>query len=213
MSLWTLQRGEGPVIVNVPHAGTHVPMLLAPLLAPEARTLPDTDWHVEKLYAFAAEAGATLMCATHSRYVVDLNRDPSGAALYAGADNTEICPTRTFANAPVYAAGTTLTADDVGARVAGYFLPYHAALAAEVERVAAEMGRCGFDEVRVDGLGGGDGAEELGDLGVAFPLGLFGEGQVLAVGLRFTGERSQQVLFGLGPSEACHCLFSFHCTV
>ncbi|MBK9114975.1 MAG: N-formylglutamate deformylase [Betaproteobacteria bacterium] len=140
MSLWTLQRGEGPVIVNVPHAGTHVPMLLAPLLAPEARTLPDTDWHVEKLYAFAAEAGATLMCATHSRYVVDLNRDPSGAALYAGADNTEICPTRTFANAPVYAAGTTLTADDVGARVAGYFLPYHAALAAEVERVRARHG-------------------------------------------------------------------------
>ncbi len=140
MTLWTLQRGDGPVIVNVPHAGTHVPMLVAPLLAPEARALPDTDWHVEKLYAFAAEAGATLMCATHSRYVVDLNRDPSGAALYAGADNTELCPTRTFANAPVYAAGTMLAADDVGARVAGYFLPYHAALAAEVARVRARHG-------------------------------------------------------------------------
>ncbi len=140
MSLWTLQRGDGPVVVNVPHAGTHVPMTLAPLLSPEARALPDTDWHVEKLYAFAVEAGATLMCATHSRYVVDLNRDPSGAALYAGADNTEICPTRTFAGAPVYAAPAPLAADDVAARVAGWFSPYHAALAAEVARVRARHG-------------------------------------------------------------------------
>ena len=140
MNLWTLHRGDGPLIVDVPHAGTHVPMQVAPLLSAEARALPDTDWHVEKLYAVAAAAGATLMCATHSRYVVDLNRDPSGAALYAGADNTEICPTRTFANAPVYAAGASLTAEDVGARVAGYFLPYHAALAAEVARVRERHG-------------------------------------------------------------------------
>lgn len=140
MNLWTLQRGDGPVIVNVPHAGTDVPPLIAPLLSPEARALPDTDWHVEKLYAFVVEAGATLMCATHSRYVVDLNRDPSGAALYAGADNTELCPTRTFANVPVYRAGIALTADDVGTRVSGCFVPYHSALAAEVERIRARHG-------------------------------------------------------------------------
>ncbi|MFO1316595.1 MAG: N-formylglutamate deformylase [Burkholderiales bacterium] len=140
MNLWSLQRGDGPVIVNVPHAGTYVPPPIAARLTPEARALPDTDWHVEKLYAFAAETGATLMCATHSRFVVDLNRDPSGAALYAGADNTEICPTRTFANGPVYAAGATFAPEDVGARVAAYFAPYHAALAAEVARVRERHG-------------------------------------------------------------------------
>src|SRR3546814_11644678 len=62
---------------------------------------------VEKLYAFAAESGAGLMVATHSRYVVDLNRDPAGKALYPGADNTEICPTRGFDNAPLYRDGET----------------------------------------------------------------------------------------------------------
>ena len=138
--LWTLTRGDGPVIVNVPHAGTHVPASIGATLTLDARTLPDTDWHVEKLCAFAAQTGATLMCATHSRYVVDLNRDPSGAALYAGADNTEICPTRTFANAPVYMPGTEPSSDDVGARVAACFLPYHAALAAQIERVRARHG-------------------------------------------------------------------------
>jgi N-formylglutamate deformylase len=140
LNLWTLQRGDAPVIVNVPHAGTHVPWTIAPTLTADARTTPDTDWHVEKLYAFAADAGATLMCATHSRYIVDLNRDPSGAALYAGADNTEICPLRTFADTPVYVPGAVLTAEDIGTRVAAYFLPYHAALSAEIARVRARHG-------------------------------------------------------------------------
>ena len=126
--------------MNVPHAGTHVPWSIAPMLTADARAMPDTDWHVEKLYAFAADAGATLMCATHSRYVVDLNRDPSGAALYAGADNTEVCPLRTFADAPVYVPGAVLTTEDIGTRVAAYFLPYHAALAAEIARVRERHG-------------------------------------------------------------------------
>jgi hypothetical protein len=53
--------------------------------------------------------GVTLVVATHSRYVVDLNRDPGGRALYPGADNTELCPTRTFADEAIYAAGANAT--------------------------------------------------------------------------------------------------------
>ncbi len=119
---------------------THVPPAIAARLSGAARLLPDTDWHVEKLYAFARDAGVTLMCATHSRYVVDLNRDPSGTALYAGADNTEVCPSRTFANEPVYADAATVAADEVAARIATYFAPYHHALGVEIERVRARHG-------------------------------------------------------------------------
>lgn len=140
MNPWTLARGDGPVIVDVPHAGTYVPESIASRLSAAARALPDTDWHVEKLYAFAAGEGVTLMCATHSRYVVDLNRDPSGAVLYAGADNTEVCPSRTFANEPVYADGRAVAAEEVAERVARCFTPYHDALAGEVERVRARHG-------------------------------------------------------------------------
>ncbi len=109
-------------------------------LTPAASVLPDTDWHVEKLFAFARFSGATLLVATHSRYVVDLNRDPTGAVLYPGADNTELCPTRTFANEAIYAAGGVLSADEIHARRTAYFDPYHAALAAEVERVRSRHG-------------------------------------------------------------------------
>lgn len=140
MPLWELHRGDGPVIVDVPHAGTFAPPAIGARLTSAACAWPDTDWHVEKLYAFAPGEGATLLCATHSRYVVDLNRDPSGAALYAGADNTELCPTRTFAGEPVYEEGGVPAQEELAQRVANYFTPYHAILAAEIERVRARHG-------------------------------------------------------------------------
>jgi N-formylglutamate deformylase len=139
MDLYDLHRGDSPVLIDVPHAGTFLPPGIEAALTPVARTLPDTDWHVDKLYAFARAAGATLMTATHSRIVVDLNRDPSGAALYPGADNTELCPTRTFANEPIYRAAGPGDAD-IAARRRRYFDPYHAALAAEVEQIRARHG-------------------------------------------------------------------------
>lgn len=140
MRLLQVARGDAALVVDVPHAGTHVPPELAARLAPAAQDLPDTDWHVGKLYAFAREMGATLVVATHSRYVVDLNRDPSGASLYPGADVTELCPTRTFASEPVWLDGRSPDTAEVAARRARYFDPYHAALAAEIERVRARHG-------------------------------------------------------------------------
>jgi N-formylglutamate deformylase len=140
MALATTSRGDGPLIIDVPHAGTHLPDALRERITPDARVMPDTDWHVEKLYAFAPVEGATLVCASHSRYVVDLNRDPSGAALYPGADNTELCPTRTFAGAPIYREGDAPEAGEIASRRAEAFSPYHALLAAEIERVRARHG-------------------------------------------------------------------------
>jgi N-formylglutamate deformylase len=137
MNLHDIVRGDSPLIIDVPHAGTHVLPQVAASLTAAARAVPDTDWHGEKLFAFARDVGATLVVATHSRYVVDLNRDPGGAALYPGADNTELCPTRTFANATIYADGAGPDAAEVAARRAAHFDPYHALLAAEIERVRA----------------------------------------------------------------------------
>ena len=140
MDLWTLHRGDSPLVIDVPHAGTHVPDALRSRLTAIAQTVPDTDWHVEKLYAFAASEGATLFCATHSRYVVDLNRDPTGAALYAGADNTELCPTRTFGGEAIYIAGSAPAPTEVAGRIAETFAPYHAALESVIARTRDRHG-------------------------------------------------------------------------
>jgi N-formylglutamate amidohydrolase len=140
MLLWQLVRGDSPLLVNVPHAGRHVPDAIALRLHRRARALPDTDWHVDELYRFAPSTGATSITATHSRYVVDLNRDPSGAALYPGADNTELCPMRTFDNEPIYRDGEAPAQREIAARRATFFDPYHALLAAEIERVRDRHG-------------------------------------------------------------------------
>jgi N-formylglutamate amidohydrolase len=140
MRLWELFRGDSPLIIDVPHAGTHLPDAIAFRLTENARRVPDTDWHVDKLYAFARAADATMLVATHSRYVVDLNRDPSGAALYPNADNTELCPTRTFANDAIYPEGEEPSGDEIAARRSVFFDPYHASLAGEIERVRARHG-------------------------------------------------------------------------
>jgi len=140
MKLFALDCGESPLIVDIPHAGTHVPVDLAARLTPAALALPDTDWHVEKLFSFALKLGVTMLVATHSRYVVDLNRDPGGRALYPGADNTELVPTRTFANEPIYLPADEPDAAGITQRRTEYFTPYHAVLAAEIERVRARHG-------------------------------------------------------------------------
>ncbi|MBL8511719.1 MAG: N-formylglutamate amidohydrolase, partial [Betaproteobacteria bacterium] len=134
VELFTLQRANSPLIINVPHAGTVLPDAIRQALTPAGLALADTDWHVEKLCASATQLGASLMVATHSRFVVDLNRDPSGAALYPGASNTELCPTSTFFEETIYLPGKAPGPAEVMARIAHYWQPYHQALEAEVAR-------------------------------------------------------------------------------
>ena len=96
----------------------------------------DTDWHVDRLNDFLPELDATVLIATHSRTVVDLNRGPDGGKLYPGQAETGLCPTETFAGEPLYRS-TPPDGAERAARIALYWQPYHAALAAELARVKA----------------------------------------------------------------------------
>ncbi|NNG02551.1 MAG: N-formylglutamate deformylase [Inquilinus sp.] len=140
MQPFHLTRGSTPLLVSVPHAGIEVPDAIAARFTEAARALPDTDWHVDRLYDMALELGAGLLAATHSRYVIDLNRDPDGTPLYPGADNTELCPTSLFDGGPLYRDGAAPDADEVTARRDAYWKPYHAMLAAELDRLKRKHG-------------------------------------------------------------------------
>jgi N-formylglutamate deformylase len=133
--------GTTPLLVSIPHDGQIVPDDIAARMTETARRIPDTDWHVNVLYDFAAAMGAGVLAATHSRYVVDLNRDPAGEALYPGADNTEIVPLTTFDREPIYLPGQDPDAEAIAARVVAHWRPYHQRLASEV---AALRDRFGF---------------------------------------------------------------------
>jgi len=138
--IFQFSPGTTPVLISIPHAGTRIPPAIAARMTREALALPDTDWHVEKLYDFAAELGAGLIAADYSRYVVDLNRDPSGKPLYPGADNSEFVPLATFALQPIYKPGEEPDHREITDRRTAYWQPYHDRLTAELSRLKAEFG-------------------------------------------------------------------------
>ena len=141
MNIFSLHRGNSPLLVSLPHDGTHVPDDIAARLTPSARRVPDTDWHVARLYDFARELGASIIVPVHSRYVVDLNRPADNASLYPGQNTTGLCPVVQFSGEPVYLAGEEPADDEIAARVERYWRPYHEALARELERLREGHGR------------------------------------------------------------------------
>ena len=132
-----IQRGDGPVILGLPHTGTWLPDEVFARLNAQGRLLADTDWHIEKLYADLLP-GATSVRATFHRYVIDANRGPDDASLYPGQNTTGLISTTDFDGVPIWTDPPT--AADVADRLARFHAPYHAALAAEIERVRARHG-------------------------------------------------------------------------
>jgi N-formylglutamate deformylase len=140
MELFRFRRGNTPLLVSMPHTGTHVPEWLEPRLTRAAKALPDTDWHLERLYDFLDELGASVLVATHSRYVVDLNRPPDNANLYPGQDTTGIVPLDTFQKAPLYLPGFSPSESETRSRIEQYWRPYHAKLTESVASLKREHG-------------------------------------------------------------------------
>jgi N-formylglutamate deformylase len=141
MDVFSLHRGTEPLLVSLPHDGSHIPAALAARMQPGARSAPDTDWHVSRLYAFARELGGSVLVPTHSRYVVDLNRPPDDVSLYPGQNTTGLCPIVRFSGDAVYLPGQEPSADEVQVRVDAYWHPYHRALQDEIARLHALHGR------------------------------------------------------------------------
>ena len=130
-----VRRGAARLIVSLPHTGTDIPPdieagLVSPWLARK-----DADWWIDRLCAFAADLGATVIRTAISRSVIDVNRDPGGASLYPGQATTGLCPTETFDGEALYRPGAEPDAAEIARRRAMYFEPYHGALEVEIARL------------------------------------------------------------------------------
>ncbi len=134
METYTFEPGSAPLLVSVPHDGRQLPCEIAGKMSDAGRSIPDTDWHVARLYDFATELGAAIIRAEYSRYVIDLNRPADDAELYEGHSKTGLCPTHTFAGDDIYIRGTSI---DVDGRIAEFWQPYHD----KVEAVLSDIRR------------------------------------------------------------------------
>ena len=140
MHVVDVTKGSGPLVLSMPHCGMELPSDIAARLTERGRAIDDTDWWIHKLYNFAGELEATTVRANLSRYVIDLNRDPSGKSLYPGQATTGLCPTETFNGEPLYQPGFEPSAEEIDSRKGTYFDPYHQALDAALARAKEKHG-------------------------------------------------------------------------
>jgi N-formylglutamate amidohydrolase len=149
MQLFTVTeptRAETPVIVEVPHAGLHVPPeCAATLVAPALSIARDADLFVDELYADAPAEGATLLVSHVSRYFVDLNR----AETDIDAESVDGGPAAARASRGIVwrltsdgapALARPITRADFEARLARLYRPYHRALERAVAQKTARFG-------------------------------------------------------------------------
>ena len=130
-----VKRGQAPLLISFPHVGTWLPAAIADRMTPIARHLPDTDWHVDRLYSCTDDLDATVVTATHSRYVVDLNRATDERVLYPGEDTSELVPLTTFDHEEIYLPGQRPNSRAIEERIALYWKPWHDTLAGEIARL------------------------------------------------------------------------------
>jgi N-formylglutamate deformylase len=131
--------GDLPLLISVPHDGREIPHDIAVRMSEAGRAIPDTDWHVARLYDFAAAMGASTVVANYSRYVVDLNRPEDDAALYPGQVATGLCPLQTFSGVPIYRTGG-VDDSEKAQRIATYWRPYHEHIRSTLEALRAQHG-------------------------------------------------------------------------
>jgi formiminoglutamase len=134
-----ITRGDSPLVLGLPHSGTDMPDDCLSRLNETGRALADTDWHIDRLYAGLIDEVTSVRTRVH-RYVIDVNRDPSGASLYPGRNTTDLCPLTDFDGHPIYLPGQEPEAAEMERRRKAYHAPYHAALTSELDRARAKHG-------------------------------------------------------------------------
>jgi N-formylglutamate deformylase len=133
-------QGSIPILVSMPHNGIQIPNEMAEKMTPSALKIEDTDWYMDKVYAFASEMGCSVINPVYSRYVIDLNRPKNDMSLYPGADVTELCPTTQFNREDVYLQGMQPEQSEIDSRVRKYWQPYHQKLSEALKLMKQQFG-------------------------------------------------------------------------
>lgn len=135
----TFKQGTVPLLISMPHGGLKLTPAVEAGLVPAAQSLPDTDWHIPRLYQFAEAMGASVLSAEYSRFVIDLNRPSDDKPLYAGA-TTGLFPSILFEGEPLFKDGQAPSAEERASYLQKIWGPYHRTLEEELERLRNEFG-------------------------------------------------------------------------
>jgi len=131
---FTFRAGTIPLLVSIPHNGSQIPDGIAASMTPDGRSSRDTDWFLDRLYDFPEVCDASLIVATVSRFVIDLNRPSDNQSLYPGQTTTGLIPETCFDGAAVHRDGLP---DDTetSRRIREIWQPYHQKIQDELDRL------------------------------------------------------------------------------
>ncbi|MBH3429547.1 N-formylglutamate deformylase [Pseudomonas alkylphenolica] len=135
----SFHQGSLPLLISMPHAGLRLTPAVKGGLVAQAQGLPDTDWHIPRLYDFARELGASIVAAEYSRFVIDLNRPEDDKPLYAGA-TTGLYPATLFEGEPLFKEGQVPSAAERATYLEQIWRPYHDTLRNELQRLREQFG-------------------------------------------------------------------------
>ena len=138
--MYEFHPGRTPLLVSIPHAGLELPADIAARMTDTANQLVDTDWHIPQLYNFLDELGVSVIAATQSRYVVDLNRPPDGESLYPGQATTGLAPTTSFDGEALYRIKQEPDGKEIDGRIERYWRPYHDRIERELREIRQRFG-------------------------------------------------------------------------
>mgnify|MGYP002725618989 CR=1 FL=1 len=138
--IYNFHRGTTPLLISIPHDGRALMPGQPGLMTDAGLAIPDTDWHVRQLYAFAADMGASVISANYSRYVVDLNRPADDTSLYPGQMSTGLCPLQTFSGEDLYEETGAITGEERVRRARTYWHPYHDKIESTLTKLKDEFG-------------------------------------------------------------------------
>lgn len=136
-NLWIPERNRIPLIASLPHSGSYAPPDVNDQFnADPLPALVPVDWHLEKLYNFLPELGISVIQATHSRYVVNLNRALTRPLF--GPENSCAVPDMTCFGKSLY--DNEPAPVQIEQRIDRYYKPYHNELLNIVGKLLNEFG-------------------------------------------------------------------------
>jgi N-formylglutamate deformylase len=126
-----------PIVASLPHSGSYIPPeIYGQFKQDPLPAFSPVDWYLERLYGFLPELGITVLQATHSRYVVNLNRALKEPLF--GPERTCVVPDNTCFGKPLY--NREPAPSQVEWRIKEYYTPYHRKLSEILEEIVQEFG-------------------------------------------------------------------------
>ena len=140
LKTFSFYEGSSPLLVSIPHDGRLLSDDINKLFKEKFKELPDTDWHMNRLYESFKDTQWNIISANFSRYVVDLNRSSDGTKLYNDYQSTGLCPIKSFSGEHLYNDDNEISELTIKRRVESYWKPYHDKIKQTLKSIKSKYG-------------------------------------------------------------------------